>query len=93
MDKKHFSKEFKKEAEKSHVYDDMLVEERNVTHSSENGREHARSFVIMLYKAISYAKIVCPTRYDEAMEQYVNVAAKQSSKVRFARGGILKNTR
>ena len=84
MEKKHFSKDFKKVADKPHVYNNMLGEEKNVTVSSANGREHAMLFVDMLYKSISYAKVVCPDKYEEAMDLYVTVATKPSRKVRFA---------
>ena len=83
MEKKHFSKDFKKVADKPHVYNNMLVEEKNVTVSSTNGREHAILFVDMLNKSIRYAQIVCPSKYKEAMDLYVNVAKKPTRKLRF----------
>ena len=85
MEEKHFHKAFKKHADKPHVYNNMMVKEKNVPGSSPNGRQHKILFVDMLNKAIRYAQVVCPSKYNEALELYVNVAKKSTRKLRFAR--------
>ena len=84
MEEKYFHKDFKKIAEKPLVYNNMMVEEKNVTGFSPNGRHHNILFVDKLNKALRYAQGVCPSKYDEALDQYVNLAKKATRKVKFA---------
>ena len=55
----------------------------NVKGLSPNGRHHSNLFVDKLNQALSYALLVCPTKYKEAMDQYVTPAKKATRKVKF----------
>ena len=68
MEEKHFHKDFKKLAEKPHVYNNMMVIEKNVTGSSPKGRHHNILFVDKLNQALRYAQVVCPSKYDKALD-------------------------
>ena len=65
MEEKHFHKDFQKIAVEPHVYNNMMVEEMNVMGLSLNGRYHNIIFVDKLNRALRYAQIVCPTKYEE----------------------------
>ena len=84
MEGKHFHKDFRKTAAEPHVYNNMMVEEMSVTGSSLNGRHHNILFIDKLNRALRYAQVVCPTKYDEALDQYVTPAKKTTRKVKFA---------
>ena len=49
----------------------MLVEEKNYTSMSHNGLQHSNLFIDKLNQAIRYARIMCPSMYEEAMEKDV----------------------
>ena len=83
MEKKHFHKDFRKTAAEPNVYNNMMVKEMNVTGSSLNGRHHNILFVDKLHRALRYAQIVFPTKYEEALDQYVTPAKKATRKVKF----------
>ena len=83
MEKKDFHKEFKKQAEKPTFYQNMMVEEKNVTSQSPNGLQHSNLFVNKLNQAIQYAQIACPSNYEEAMSTYVTPAKTVTHKVKF----------
>ena len=53
MEGKHFNKDFRKQAAKPHVYNNMMVKEMNVTGLSPNGRHHSILFVNKLHRALS----------------------------------------
>ena len=82
MEEKHFHKEFQTQAAKPYVYNNIMVKEMNVTGSSQNGRHHSILFVDKLNWALRYAQIVCPTKYEEALDQYITPAKKVTRKIK-----------
>ena len=84
MEEKHFCKEFRKNAAEPHVYNNMMVKENNDPGLSPNGRHHNLLFSDKLDWALRYAAIVCPTKYEEVIDQYVTPAKKASRKVKFS---------
>ena len=84
MEEKHFHKDFWKTAAEPHVYNNMMVKEKNFTGSSLDGGHHNILFVDKFNLALRYAQVVCPTKYNEALDQYVNLAKKATRKVKFA---------
>ena len=49
----------------------MLVEEKNCTSLSLNGLRHSNLFIDKLNQSIRYARIMCPSKYEEAVDKYV----------------------
>ena len=49
-----------------------------------NGRHHSILFVDKLHRVLRYAQIVCPTKYEEALDQYVTQPKKATRKVKFS---------
>ena len=67
-----FHKEnFKKIVVKIPFFTNMLVEEKNCTSTSLNGLIHSDLFNDKLNQTIRYARVVFPSKYDEAVEKYV----------------------
>ena len=62
----------------------MLVEEMNVTGSSPNGRQHSNLFIDKLNQALRYVQLVCPSKYEEAVDKYVTPAKTVTRKVKFS---------
>ena len=83
MEEKHFRKDFQTLAAEPHVYNNMMVEEMNVTGLSPNGRHHSILFVDKLHRALRYAQIVCLTKYEEALDQYITPEKKATRRVKF----------
>ena len=82
-DKNVFHKDFKKLIEKPPFYPNMMVEEMNCTSSSPNGLLHSNLFIDKLNQALRYARIGCPSKYEEAVDKYVTPAKKVTRKVKF----------
>ena len=74
-DKNLFHKEyFKKVVAKILFYTNMLVKEKNYTSSSLNVLPHCDLFMEKLNQSIRYARIMCPSKYEEAVDKYVTPA-------------------
>ena len=71
-DKTMFYKEnFKKVVAKPPFCTNMLVEEKNYTSTSKNGLHHSNLFINKLNQTIRYVRIMCPSKYEEAVEKNV----------------------
>ena len=85
MEEKLFCKKFRKHAAEPHVYNNMMVEKKNIPGPSPNGGHHLLLFSDKLDRALQYTALICPTKYEEVLDQYVTPAKKASHKVKFAR--------
>ena len=84
MEEKHFCRKFREHAAEPHIYNNMMVEEKNVPGPSLNGRHHLLLFSDKLDQALRYTALMCPTKYEKVLDQYVTPAKKASRKVKFA---------
>ena len=61
----------------------MMVEEMNCTSLSPNGLHHSNVFNDKLSQSLRYAQLVCPSKYEEAVDKYITPAKTVTHKVKF----------
>ena len=59
----------------------MLNKEMNFTSSSPNDLRHSNYFMDKLNQLIRYARIVCPSKYEGAIDKYVTPVKTATRKV------------
>ena len=62
----------------------MLVKKMNVTGLPLIGRQYSNLFIDILNQVLRYAQLVCSSKYEEAVDQYVTPTKKVTRKVKFS---------